>query len=71
MIIVSSEAYWKIQGIIEDSVGSMENNIMFHEDNSCPKFWEWTRLTAGINLVENLLACAESLVDKAHAFTYI
>ncbi|MEM2440373.1 MAG: hypothetical protein QW493_04070 [Candidatus Bathyarchaeia archaeon] len=66
----SSEAYWKIQGMIEDSVGSMENRVVFHEANSCPEFWEWTRLTTGINLAEHLLACAESLTNKAQAFTY-
>ncbi|MEM2779387.1 MAG: hypothetical protein QW791_00740 [Candidatus Bathyarchaeia archaeon] len=66
-----SEAYRKIQGIIEDSVGSMEDRIVFHEANACPEFWEWTRLTTGINLAEHLLACAESLMDKTQAFTYI
>ena len=61
----SSEAYWNIQELIEESVKSMENSIVFHEANSCPDFWEKTRLATGINLAEHLLSCAESLVDEA------
>jgi uncharacterized SAM-dependent methyltransferase len=67
----SSEAYWNIQELIEESVKSMENNVVFHEANSCPDFWEQTRLATGINLAEHLLACAESLTDKAQAITYV
>ncbi|MEM2419359.1 MAG: hypothetical protein QXL38_00020 [Candidatus Bathyarchaeia archaeon] len=65
----SSEAYWNIQEIIENSVGSMENSVVFHEANSCPDFWEYTRLTTGINLAEHLLVCAESIIDRVQAFT--
>jgi len=57
----SSEAYCNIQKTIEDSVRSMENYVLFHEANSCPDFWENTRLAAGINLAEQLLTCAESV----------
>jgi len=67
----SSEAYWNIQELIEESVENMENNIVFHEANSCPDFWEQTRLATGINLAEHLLTCAESLIDKAQAITYV
>lgn len=67
----SSKAYWKIQEMIEESVRSMENSIVFHEANACPDFWEWTRLATGINLAEHILACAESLIDKAQAVTYV
>ena len=49
----------------------MENNIVFHEANSCPDFWEQTRLATGINLAEHLLSCAESLIDEAQAITYV
>ncbi len=65
----SSKAYWNIQEVIEESVKSMENSIVFHEANSCPDFWEQTRLATGINLAEHLLTCAESLLDKAYAIT--
>jgi glutathione synthase/RimK-type ligase-like ATP-grasp enzyme len=67
----SSEAYRDIQEVIEESIKSMENNIVFHEANSCPDFWEQTRLATGINLAEHLLTCAESLIDKAQAIAYI
>jgi len=67
----SSEAYSNIQELIGDSVKSMENNIVFHEANSCPDFWEQTRLATGINLAEHLLSCAESLIDEAQAITYV
>ncbi len=67
----SSEAYWNIQEVIEDSVKSMEESVVFNEANSCPDFWEYTRLTTGINLAEYLLSCAESLIDRAQAFTCV
>ena len=67
----SSEAYRDIQEVIEESIKSMENNIVFHEANSCPDFWEQTRLATGINLAEHLLTCAESLIDKAQTITYV
>ncbi len=60
----NTEAYHNIRETIEESIESMENHIMFHEANSCPDFWEQTRLAAGINLAEQLLACAESLTDN-------
>jgi hypothetical protein len=36
--------------------------IVFHEANSCPEFWEHTRLIAGINVAVPLLKGAQSLV---------
>ncbi|MEM3608749.1 MAG: hypothetical protein QXV87_00175, partial [Candidatus Bathyarchaeia archaeon] len=60
----NSEAYCNIKETIEKSVKSMENHVMFHEANSCPDFWEQTRLAAGIDVAKQLLMCAESLVDK-------
>ena len=58
----NSEPYRRIKGIIEDSVEKNKNNVVFHEANSCPEFWEHTRLTAGINVAIPLLKGAESLV---------
>ncbi len=60
----SSEAYNNIKGIIEESIRDMENHVVFHEANSCPDFWEQTRLAAGIDVAKQLLLCAQSLIDK-------
>jgi len=55
------EAYEKITKIIEESVRRGRERILFHEANSCPEFWEQTRLVAGINLAVPLLKCAKSV----------
>jgi glutathione synthase/RimK-type ligase-like ATP-grasp enzyme len=60
----NSEAYIRIKGIIEDSIEKNKNNVVFHEANSCPEFWEHTRLTAGINVAVPLLKGAESLIQS-------
>ncbi|MCS7124703.1 MAG: hypothetical protein NZ932_04735 [Candidatus Bathyarchaeota archaeon] len=59
-----SEAYQKIKEIIEGSIKGMEDHVVFHEANSCPDFWEQTRLATGIDLAQQLLLCAESLVKN-------
>ena len=41
-----------------------KHNVMFHEANACPEFWEQTRLAAGINLAEALLKGAQSIIDS-------
>jgi glutathione synthase/RimK-type ligase-like ATP-grasp enzyme len=58
----ASRAYEKIKEVIEESINNMKNRIVFHEANSCPDFWEYTRLAAGINLAEKLLLCAQSVM---------
>jgi glutathione synthase/RimK-type ligase-like ATP-grasp enzyme len=60
----SQEAYLNIKDIIEDSMEKNKHNIMFHEANACPEFWEQTRLAAGINLAEPLLKGAQSIIDS-------
>jgi len=55
------EAYRNITKIIEESIGRGRERILFHEANSCPEFWEQTRLVAGINLAVPLLKCAKSV----------
>jgi hypothetical protein len=60
----NSEPYLKIKGIIEDSVEKNKSNVVFHEANSCPEFWENTRLTAGINIAVPLLEGAQSLIQS-------
>jgi len=57
-----TEAYQKIKEIIEESINLKKHTIKFHEANSCPEFWEQTRLTAEINIGESLLKCAQSLI---------
>ena len=59
---MSTEPYARIKSIIEDSVEKNKHDIVFHEANSCPEFWEHTRLIAGINVAVPLLKGAQSLV---------
>jgi glutathione synthase/RimK-type ligase-like ATP-grasp enzyme len=58
----NSESYTKIKHVIEDSIEKHKSDVVFHEANSCPEFWEHTRLTAGINVAVPLLKGAESLL---------
>lgn len=60
---MSVEAYENVKEIIEESIERSKDNILFHEANACPEFWEQTRLIAGVNLAEPLLECAESIID--------
>ncbi len=60
----NKEAYGNIKRIIEESVERNEHNILFHEANACPEFWEQTRLVAGINLAVPLLKCAQSIIES-------
>jgi glutathione synthase/RimK-type ligase-like ATP-grasp enzyme len=59
---MSTEPYQNIKSIIEESVEKNKHCIVFHEANSCPEFWEHTRLIAGINVAVPLLKGAQSLV---------
>jgi hypothetical protein len=59
---MSLEAYENVKKIIEESVERGRRSIMFHEANSCPEFWEQTRMIAEINLAVPLLRCAQSLI---------
>jgi len=58
----STEPYAKVKGTIEDSIEKNKQDIVFHEANSCPEFWEHTRLIAGINVAIPLLKGAQSLL---------
>ena len=57
-----SEPYQNVKGIIEESLEKNVERIVFHEANSCPEFWEHTRLIAGINVAVPLLKGAQSLI---------
>jgi glutathione synthase/RimK-type ligase-like ATP-grasp enzyme len=59
---MSSEPYQKVKSIIEESLEQNKNAVVFHEANSCPEFWEHTRLIAGINVAVPLLKGAQSLI---------
>jgi len=58
---MSTEPYKKVKSIIEKSIDKNKHTVVFHEANSCPEFWENTRLIAGINVAVPLLKGAESL----------
>jgi glutathione synthase/RimK-type ligase-like ATP-grasp enzyme len=59
---MSTKPYKKVKSIIEESIEKNKNNVVFHEANSCPEFWEHTRLIAGINAAVPLLKGAQSLI---------
>ena len=58
-----SEHYENIKKIIEESVEKNKSALVFHESNSCPEFWENTRLATGYNVAVPLLKGAQSLID--------
>jgi glutathione synthase/RimK-type ligase-like ATP-grasp enzyme len=57
-----TKPYHTIKKIIDESIEKNKENIIFHEANSCPEFWEHTRLIAGINLAIPLIKGAKSLL---------
>jgi glutathione synthase/RimK-type ligase-like ATP-grasp enzyme len=59
---MSTEPYAIIKNIIEGNLDANRSRIVFHEANSCPEFWEQTRLIAGINVAIPLLKGAQSLL---------
>lgn len=59
-VYMSTEPYENVKEVIEESVQKKADSMLFHEVNSCPEFWEQTRLIAGINLAVPLLKCAQS-----------
>jgi len=59
---MNTESYKKVKSIIEKSIEKNKQHIVFHEANSCPEFWEHTRLIAGINVAVPLLKGAQSLI---------
>jgi glutathione synthase/RimK-type ligase-like ATP-grasp enzyme len=59
----NSESYENIKNIIEESVEKNKSALVFHESNSCPEFWENTRLATGLNVAVPLLNGAQSLID--------
>jgi glutathione synthase/RimK-type ligase-like ATP-grasp enzyme len=60
---VNTKHYENIKNIIEESVEKNKSALVFHESNSCPEFWENTRLATGLNVAVPLLKGAQSLID--------
>ena len=61
---MSSEPYLGVQAVIQDCLDRNAGSLVFHEGNSCPDFWEQTRIVGGINVGELLLRSAVSLLDN-------
>jgi hypothetical protein len=61
---MNTHAYENIKNIIEESVEKNKSALVFHESNSCPEFWENTRLATGLNVAIPLLKGAQSLIDQ-------
>ncbi len=58
---MDSEPYNNIKGFISESLENKMQELLFHEANACPDFWEQTRIVGGVNIAESLLKCALSL----------
>lgn len=61
---MNSDPYLNIKAVIEKSVAEGKDCMLFHEANSCPDFWERTRLVTGVNLAVPLLKCAKSIGES-------
>jgi glutathione synthase/RimK-type ligase-like ATP-grasp enzyme len=59
---MNSEPYKVITAFISDSLENEMQELLFHEANACPDFWEQTRIVGGVNVAESLLKCAQSLI---------
>lgn len=59
----ASQYYENIKKVIEESVEKNKSALVFHESNSCPEFWENTRLATGYNVAVPLLKGALSLIE--------
>jgi glutathione synthase/RimK-type ligase-like ATP-grasp enzyme len=59
----SSGSYQKVKNVIDENIENNKVALVFHEANSCPEFWENTRLVTGLNVAIPLLKAAQSLID--------
>jgi len=60
----TTDDYSFVQMAVQESLDRASDCVLFHEGNSCPEFWEQTRIIAGINVAEYLLQSAVSLIDR-------
>jgi glutathione synthase/RimK-type ligase-like ATP-grasp enzyme len=61
---MDTEAYTHIEKVVNSTLLKTADNVVFHEGNACPDFWEQTRVVAGINVAIDFLECAKSLIDS-------
>jgi glutathione synthase/RimK-type ligase-like ATP-grasp enzyme len=59
----NSGSYQKVKSVIDENIENNKDALVFHEANSCPEFWENTRLVTGLNVAVPLLKAAQSLID--------
>jgi glutathione synthase/RimK-type ligase-like ATP-grasp enzyme len=59
----NSDSYQKVKNVIDENIDNNKDALVFHEANSCPEFWENTRLVTGLNVAIPLLKTAQSLID--------
>ncbi|RLG94487.1 hypothetical protein DRO27_04750, partial [Candidatus Bathyarchaeota archaeon] len=60
---MATDAYANIQAVVQESLDKTRDKVVFHEGNSCPEFWEQTRIVGGINVAESILRSAVSMLD--------
>lgn len=60
---MDTDAYRHIEGVVNSTLAETAENVVFHEGNACPEFWEQTRIVGGINLASYQLSCAQSVID--------
>ena len=60
---METDAYKHIEGIVNRTLAETAENVVFHEGNACPEFWEQTRIVSGINLAKSLMECAQSIIN--------
>jgi glutathione synthase/RimK-type ligase-like ATP-grasp enzyme len=58
----SSCSYQNVKSVIDENIENNKDSLVFHEANSCPEFWENTRLVTGLNVAIPLLKAAQSLI---------
>jgi glutathione synthase/RimK-type ligase-like ATP-grasp enzyme len=61
---MTSAPYTEIQSVIKDTLNKSKQNVLFHEANACPDFWENTRIVGGVDIAISILRCAESLITN-------
>jgi glutathione synthase/RimK-type ligase-like ATP-grasp enzyme len=61
---MDTDAYRHIENVVNTTLAETTENVVFHEGNACPDFWEQTRIIAGLNLAVDFLECAESQLNQ-------
>jgi hypothetical protein len=60
---METDAYKYIEETVNRTLAKTAENVVFHEGNACPEFWEQTRIVSGINLATSLMECAQRIID--------